>query len=375
MTTCSCGNTVDANGTRCAQCNALRALELKTDATSAEIHSAYGVLSKAWDPDRFQDDDKMKAMAGEKLNEITAAYTLLTRGAVQSGPFRSQATLESEPAFTFVAPEEEPPKHRRKAKGPAYDGTSKVRVHLPMPLLIGCGVLVSAVVTGWFLFEPLDSSLMRIPVAGQVYAEFKTGVRSGIQNLKNKVGLGIGSSTPAAAPGETASNSAGDPGAQAGEDNSPAAQRNSPPQQGGNKPFAIRPGAGRPAEGRALPFITAGLSKSEVIAAQGAPTAESGDEMDYGNSKLYFGDGGLIGWRIDPSSPLRVKLWPDAMVDPDLQSFGMRSTKNDVLVVQGTPTMYSQNTFGYGKSEVYFQNGRVVGWKSDPATPLRTTPQ
>jgi len=95
--------------------------------------------------------------------------------------------------------------------------------------------------------------------------------------------------------------------------------------------------------------------------------------MDYGNSKLYFDGGVVIGWRIDPSSPVHVKLWPDVTADPDLQSFGMGSTKNEVIIAQGTPTTYSQSMFGYGKSEVYFQYGRVVGWKNDAATPLRTT--
>jgi hypothetical protein len=122
-----------------------------------------------------------------------------------------------------------------------------------------------------------------------------------------------------------------------------------------------------------MPFITAGLTRDEVIAAQGAPTAETADEIDYGNSKIYFDKGVVMGWRIDPSSPLRVKLWPDAMVDPNLQAFGMDATRNEVIVVQGTPTTYSPSMFGYGKSEVYFQYGRVVGWKNDVATPLHTT--
>ncbi len=367
MTTCSCGNAVEADGIRCAQCNALRALELKTDATSAEIHSAFGVLSKAWDPDRFEDDEKMKAKAQEKLKEINAAYALLVRGAVQTGPFRSQSTSVPEPAFVYATPEEEQPKRGRKARRLAYNAGPAARVRLPMPLLIGCGVVLSAVVTGWFLFAPLDSALMRVPVAGKVYAECKTGFRSSVQNLKNKIGLGGGSGTPVPAAGET------DQQRQADGSNSPGAQQSSLRQQGDSRTVVVRAGAGHAVVGRVLPLITAGLTKSEVIAAQGAPTAEGADELDYGNSKLYFADGAVVGWQIDPSSPLRVKLWPDGVVDQNLQSFGVGSTKNDVLVVQGTPTTYSQSTFGYGSSEVYFKNGRVVSWKSDAATPLHAT--
>jgi len=78
-------------------------------------------------------------------------------------------------------------------------------------------------------------------------------------------------------------------------------------------------------------------------------------------------------WTIDPfTSPLRVKLWPDAPVDTSLQYFAVGSTKNDVLVVQGTPTSFSADRFGYGSSEVFFKDNRVVSWKNDPASvPLR----
>jgi hypothetical protein len=67
-----------------------------------------------------------------------------------------------------------------------------------------------------------------------------------------------------------------------------------------------------------------------------------------------------------------VKLWPGASVDPTLTSFTIGSSKDVVLVVQGTPTAFSEDKFEYAGSEVYFQNHRVVRWKSDPATiPLR----
>jgi hypothetical protein len=79
----------------------------------------------------------------------------------------------------------------------------------------------------------------------------------------------------------------------------------------------------------------------------------------------------LVGWKIDLASPLRVKLWPDAAVDPNLDSFGVGSTKNDVIALEGTPMYFSENNFGRGPSQVSFKNNRVVSWKSDPAAPLR----
>jgi hypothetical protein len=59
-------------------------------------------------------------------------------------------------------------------------------------------------------------------------------------------------------------------------------------------------------------------------------------------------------------------------VDTSQDYFTVDSTKDDVLVVQGTPTAFSTDKFEYGGSEVYFHNNRVVRWKNDLASiPLK----
>jgi hypothetical protein len=365
MTICSCGNAAEENSAQCARCNALRALELKADASTVDIENASEVLSKAWNPDRFEDGSPMKAMAEEKLKAINAAYSFLMRGSVQAAPFRSEAAGERKEAPIDTVPEPKAPKRARKTRELGYSDGAVRQLRLPMPLLIGCGVVVSGVVVIWLLFKPLDSALMRIPVAGKIYADYKTGVRSGIQELKNNVGIGTGPNVGTVSAGGTVENPTLEQTAQEADQAAPTPHES----------VVLRPGLSHAAKRGALPFITAGLSKSEVIATQGTPTAETGNELDYGNSKLYFKNDALIGWKIAAASPIRVKLWPDAMVDPNLKSFGVGSTKNEVLVVQGTPTLFSEDTFGYGASEVYFKNGRVVNWKSDPAMPLRTSPR
>jgi hypothetical protein len=373
MTICSCGNTAAENSDRCARCNAFKALELKSDATSAEIHNAHEVLSKAWNPGRFEDDAKLKAGADERLAAIDAAYSLLTRGSVQTAPFRSRAAGRRVEAPLVVAVDEHAPESAPGRRKPPADAPAAKRIRVPLPLLIGCGALVAGVVIVSLLFKPLDSVLMGLPVAGNIYAQYKTGIRSELQEMKNKLGLGVGSAMPA--PSEqatTASPPTQEIGKNAESSVRAATQPKSPGRITASAGATSRPGQER-GQQAALPFITAGLTRDEVIAAEGAPTAEVAGEMDYGNSRLFFDKGVVYGWRIDPSSPLRVKLWPDAMVDANLQAFGMDSTKNEVIAVQGTPTTYSPSMFGYGKSEVYFQYGRVVGWKSDNATPLRTT--
>jgi hypothetical protein len=133
----------------------------------------------------------------------------------------------------------------------------------------------------------------------------------------------------------------------------------------------------QPAKTQATPlklysFITIGSTRDEVIEQQGAPTASSDNKLVYGSSELYLKDGSVVGWRIDPRSPVKVKLWPESSVDPSLDHFSVGSTKDVVIVVQGTPTAFMQDEFDYGGSAVYFQNNRVVNWKNDPASiPLR----
>jgi len=38
------------------------------------------------------------------------------------------------------------------------------------------------------------------------------------------------------------------------------------------------------------------------------------------------------------------------------------STKDEVLAVQGTPDRFTDTTFSYGTSDVFFEKGRVKSW-------------
>lgn len=144
----------------------------------------------------------------------------------------------------------------------------------------------------------------------------------------------------------------------------------------GEKEFGRQPARVQAAPRKVYSYITIGSTKDEVLAQLGTPSASSENKLVYGRSELYFKDNSVIGWRIDPaSSPIRVKLWPASSVDTSLEYFTVGSTKDEVLVIQGTPTAFSEDKFEYGGSEVYFQNNRVVRWKNDPASiPLRAKP-
>ncbi len=119
----------------------------------------------------------------------------------------------------------------------------------------------------------------------------------------------------------------------------------------------------------AQPYVTAGLTPIEVLSVLGKPTSSTGERMFYKSSEIDFRNGQVAGWRIDSSAaPLRVKLWPDAPPAPGRTAFAVGSSKSDVIALQGTPTLFSDNEFGYENSRVFFQNNRVTGWKEDPAS-------
>jgi len=362
MTICSCGNEAAEKGGLCARCAALKELELEPGATNEEIKKAFHELANAWRPNLFP--QQLRAKVEEKRETIDAAYSLLlgcmeqpqsTPGSGAELPLKQhgedQESAEAADSSTEPA--------RDGQSGTKWRGMLPQRVWtVPMPIALGCGVIVSGIVVGCVLLQPLDAALESNPVTARIDDECKAAVRTAFAEFKTRVWEQAVSFLHYRNPPEPI--------------HPPApSQQTDQAEPKARRPAQRNPDEARPDVRYVLPLITAGLSKSEVIAVQGNPTETTDGMLVYGRSELYFRDDKLIGWKIDPASPIRVKLWPDASVDPDLDSFGVGSTKNEVIVVQGTPTFLSENTFGYRRSEVYFKNNRVVGWKADPSSPLR----
>ncbi len=68
--------------------------------------------------------------------------------------------------------------------------------------------------------------------------------------------------------------------------------------------------------------------------------------------------------RLTPSAPTSSQGY-----------FTVGSTRDEVLAVQGTPTVFSDSAFVYGYSTVFFQSGRVVSWDISSQNPLRVRMQ
>lgn len=360
MKLCMCGDTVADACTFCARCAALQTLELHRGATADEIKAAYHLLVKVWHPDRFPSDKKLKGAAEEKLKAINSAYLILT-----SQPKKQNRSRRAQRAAS-TSPGEQPAPQAQQAQT-----TAAARSKSPRPLnylatfaalsiaqrllVAACGIGVAALFTKF-----IDFQLASDPATAGVYSEYKSAMAKELEEPQKRFLAKIEQSLQVLNPVKppTASAPANLPDPQAA---NPAPE---PKISAAHTTKKIRPETIH-----LLPYITVGLTKDEVLAVAGTPTSASEDKLIYKGAELYFKDGKVTGWNIDPAtSPLRVKLWPDAAVDTDLRYFSVGSTKNVVLVVQGTPTSFSENKFGYGASEVYFENNRVVSWKNDPAS-------
>jgi hypothetical protein len=378
MKICPCGDAVQGEGTLCPRCAALRALDLAADATEAEIRKAYRLLVKVWHPDRFQGDEKLSEAADAKLKEINSAFEFLTSTSTERGPWRppsqsaeddESSTSQAQSATGESASSETSAGAATTVAMPDLAPHSLLRPAIRIALKT-VAVLVALLLCRylWIAFDapdPTGGDVARVVDKGkETVLKGTEGPRSRFIDAIERDWHRLVPLDPTAVPPETPQTP------QTGETATPASQQ--PQQAASQKTTTSHPDRVSATPAKILPYITVGSTRDEVLEQQGTPTASSDDKLVYGNSELYFKNGSVVGWRIDPvASPIRVKLWPTSAVDPGLASYTVGSSKDVVLTVQGTPTAFTGDKFEYGKSVVNFHNNKVVSWKEDPdSTPL-----
>jgi len=354
---CSCGMIADTFGGLCDRCASLQILGLGTHALPHDIESTYLTLVKVWHPDRFAHDPRLRKEAEEKLKEINAAHDYLLahprQETARPTPRPEKPQTPIDPAsFDFEGEETEEIKRilrrREKSQVPA--------------VLLKAGFALAGLAVIALLWFTGDSFLSSNAVTARAWDQLKLEV-------KHDFAVHFTSATTT-----TAQQTNGTPAP------IPASQPATPAP-------AVRPVVSTAAHGQGTahgqpvqhvqpikPYITAGLTPAEVLSVLGKPTSSSGEKMFYNNSEIDFKNGQVAGWNIDPASPIRVKLWSDSPSVPGRTTFGVGSSKSDVIALQGTPTYFSENEFGYGNSRVFFQNNRVTSWKENrAAAPLRVS--
>jgi curved DNA-binding protein CbpA len=343
---------MDDRSERCPRCAALQLLGVGIDATETEIKAAYRLLVKVWHPDRFPGDPKLKEAAENKLKVINSAFVLLTTPAAKRGPAQrpSQATAYAAPPAS--------------AQPPAASGTGKTApIEIPSwipsfrfwpvaKFVFKIAMLAVVILCGRYLWIAFDLQDSVGDEATSVYKSGKNTLLSGLEAPKRRFLDAIERDLQRFEWSRSSSESVSQPAIVTADNQHP-------------KKIHATPHPDQPEVHVLKPYLTVGSTRDEVITQQGTPTASSEDKLVYGKSELYLKDNAVIGWRIDPvSSPIRVKLWPQASVDPDLGFFTIGSSKDEVLVVQGTPTAFTDDQFEYGTSVVYFQKNRVIRWKN-----------
>ncbi|MGI8423724.1 MAG: hypothetical protein ACR2NO_06375 [Chloroflexota bacterium] len=118
-----------------------------------------------------------------------------------------------------------------------------------------------------------------------------------------------------------------------------------------------------PAPGtQAKSAFTVGDSKDMVIATQGSPTSFSNTQWFFGCSYVNFRNDAVTDWS-NCNAGLKARLIPA----PGTQSpgyFTVGSTKDQVLVAQGSPTSFSDTQWFFGCSYVNFSDGKVKDWSN-----------
>jgi len=349
MNTCLCGYAVDQEGAPCERCAALHILGLDSTANYREIEKTYRVLVKVWHPDRFQTDPKVKEAADEKLKSINAAY-----------------------AFLRSAPE---PRGRKRAKKPAgqevgLQATQAPRRPALLDLALVSGILLRCVILLLGLAIPalmlfgLDSWLSSNPTTAGFYNPYRSQALFSIRTEMTAAKQSFAQSLHRLLPSHSASASTRTSQAP---DVDPAATAGT----AGPLPTTV------PIPQVPMPYVTVGLTPEEVTTVMGTPLSSTGNSLRYSNAVFYFHKGVVSGWQVDPALiPLHVKLWPSGHAGLHLTAFTIGSSRNDVIAVQGTPTLLSENKMAYGRSEIFFEEGRVIGWNDNHASErLRVAPR
>ncbi len=298
MSICACGRNTNAGLSACDRCAALATFGLTPGATKDEIKDAYRTLAKVWHPDRFPCDEHLRHKAEDKLKEINSAYQILSTPAEEIPRRRSSraAPQSDEPSQTAAG----------DAGGEPYQSTGNFRASFrTKPGRNTTQLLVAVVLVAVAIWAALQHGRFLVSEFGIATAT--------VGSVARQMASDVTSSTRTQTDGS---------GTATGQDSK---QKMQSPYQGtidSAKPAnktAANPRTKATASDRAsllvfppedpgVPYFTVGSTKDDVIRVQGVPTRITGSVFAYGHSEVYFKDGRVQSWQMDPSSPLKAQM-------------------------------------------------------------------
>ncbi len=288
-----------------------RALGLEPGAEASEVKRAYRTLVKKWHPDRHQlEPYESRVLAEEKFREIDEAYRRISKNRGKASPFRRPAGGD----FSAARPAAPKPRtafrfNRRPGSGTRlFAGTQRVQP-ATLSLAVAAFILI-------LLFPLLLDIGTYRPIRVQKKAKGHPPIEETHAPVRPQTAL------PARAP---------------------------------------HPALPKPGPAASVHFFTLGSSASRVLEVQGRPGRILGDTWIYGLSDVRFSNGRVCGYDNFGES-LRVRIVPGAHKGSYPHHITIGSTKQQVLLVQGTPTRVAGNRWYYGFAELIFMNGLVTGY-------------
>lgn len=109
-------------------------------------------------------------------------------------------------------------------------------------------------------------------------------------------------------------------------------------------------------------YFSLGSTMEDVLRVQGPPSHIKGRGWSYGLSEVFFKDGKVVKYN-NFDGQLKVQLSPHLEKAVTEESFfTLGSTKEEVLMIQGTPTRVVGHSWSYGFSEIRFREGVVESY-------------
>ncbi len=306
-----------------------RALGLEPGAGAPEVRKAYRRLVKQWHPDRHHlENYEAKASAEKKFREIDEAYRRIARTwgkAKRPASPAGRAFSTARRAGAKTAPASQ---HRFRVE--LFSAPRRLRVGLFSALHRFRAGLFSA---GW----PTRPANLSLAAGLIILILFFVLISNIAPDRPIHVHRRLRHNPPT-----TSTNKEVRP--------------KSAPSRRASHPAHPKPGAGSAAN-----FFTLGSSYTEVLDIQGKPTRIQGDTWVYGLSAVSFKNGTVCGYN-NFDGALRVKIEPGPRTAGSSDHITIGSTRQQVLLVQGTPTRIEGNHWFYGFAELIFQDGLLTGY-------------
>jgi curved DNA-binding protein CbpA len=289
MSVCACGRNTNDGQSNCDRCTALNAFGLTRAATRTEIKDAYRVLAKVWHPDRFQNDEQLRSKAEEKLKEINSAYQLLTT-TVDEGAYGKPHGPTSRPAESRQASTDAPgwTSYERPTQKPFTPSSNPTRRASKKWLAVAVAILVAA---GIWIYLRYGGITIPADNVHSADAEKQTAAKGAVP------AEAIGQTSQQKQRRHQAVNDGSNPGQKA------EAHTRTNTMASNRASLVVYPD-----EDPLAPYFTVGSTRNDVVRIQGTPSRVAGNVFAYGLSEVYFQNGRVESWHVDPSTPLKARM-------------------------------------------------------------------